>query len=67
MQGELFCFEDEKYKPQKRYNKKSETYEEFVEKFKPKKPTDDCYTPPDVYEVIKDFALAQWKKEQTEP
>lgn len=23
-----------------------ETYEEFVEKFKPKKTTDDCYTPP---------------------
>lgn len=66
MQGELFCFEDEKYKPQKRYNKKSETYEEFVEKFKPKKTTDDCYTPPDVYEVIKDFALEQWRKEQKE-
>lgn len=24
---------------------KSKTYEEFVEKFKPKKTTDDCYTP----------------------
>lgn len=31
---------------------KSETYEEFVEKFKPKKTTDDCYTPPEIYEVI---------------
>ena len=29
-----------------------ETYEEFVEKFKPKKTTDDCYTPLVVYEVI---------------
>lgn len=66
MQGELFCFEDEKYIPQKSFNKKSEAYEEFIEKFKPKKTTDDCYTPPDVYEVIKDFALAQWKKEQTD-
>ena len=27
-------------------------YEEFVEKFKPKKTTDDCYTPPEVYEVV---------------
>lgn len=27
-------------------------YEEFVEKFKPKKTTDDCYTPPAVYEVV---------------
>ena len=26
-------------------NIKSKTYEEFVEKFKPKKTTDDCYTP----------------------
>lgn len=24
---------------------KSNTYEEFVDKFKPKKTTDDCYTP----------------------
>ncbi|WP_288842806.1 hypothetical protein [uncultured Megasphaera sp.] len=36
---------------------KNETYEEFVEKFKPKKTTDDCYTPPDVYEIIKAYAL----------
>ena len=27
-------------------------YEEFVEKFKSKKTTDDCYTPPEVYEVV---------------
>ena len=33
-----------------------ETYEEFVEKFKPKKTTDDCYTPPDIYEAIKQWA-----------
>lgn len=36
---------------------KSKTYEEFVEKFKPKKTTDDCYTPPDIYESIKTYAL----------
>lgn len=35
---------------------KGETYEEFVEKFKPKKTTDDCYTPPEIYEVIKQWA-----------
>ncbi|MDE5749508.1 MAG: chromosome partitioning protein ParB [Duncaniella sp.] len=28
-------------------------YEGFVEKFKPKKTTDDCYTPPAIYEVIR--------------
>lgn len=32
---------------------KGETYEEFTEKFKPKKMTADCYTPPEIYEVIK--------------
>lgn len=34
---------------------KSKTYEEFVEKFKPKKTTDDCYTPDDVYTTIRDY------------
>lgn len=32
--------------------KKSPTYEEFVEKFKPKLTTDDCYTPPAVYDAV---------------
>ena len=31
-------------------------YDAFVEKFKPKKTTDDCYTPPLVYEAVKDWA-----------
>ena len=31
---------------------KSKNYEEFVEKFKPKLTTDDCYTPTDVYEAV---------------
>ena len=31
---------------------KGETYEEFVEKFKQKKTTDDCYTPPKVYDAV---------------
>ena len=39
---------------------KSKTYEEFVEKFKPKKTTDDCYTPPLVYEAVKDWACAEY-------
>ena len=30
----------------------SKEYEDFVEKFKPKKTTDDCYTPPNVYEEV---------------
>ena len=39
---------------------KSKTYEEFVEKFKPKKTTDDCYTPPGVYAVIRDWACEEY-------
>lgn len=39
---------------------KFEDYDGFVEKFKPKKTTDDCYTPPEVYEVIKGWACAEY-------
>ena len=35
---------------------KGETYREFVEKFKPKKTTDDCYTPNEIYEAVKNYA-----------
>lgn len=38
----------------------SQDYEAFVEKFKPKKTTDDCYTPPRVYEAIRDWACAEY-------
>lgn len=40
---------------------KSKTYEEFVEKFKPKKTTDDCMTPPEIYEVVKDWACGRYQ------
>ncbi len=30
-------------------------YDGFVEKFKPKKTTDDCFTPPKVYQAVLDF------------
>lgn len=32
-----------------------ETYEQFVEKFKPKLTTDECYTPPEVYSVVERY------------
>lgn len=44
---------------------KNETYEEFVEKFKPKKTTDDCYTQPEVYEVIKDWVCRTYNVDET--
>ena len=35
-------------------------YKAFVDKFKPKKTTDDCYTPPLIYEVVKDWACKEY-------
>lgn len=35
-------------------------YLEFTEKFKPKKTTDDCFTPPLVYEAVKDWAIKEY-------
>lgn len=35
-------------------------YEAFVEKFKPKKTTDDCYTPPGIFDVILDYVCKRW-------
>lgn len=40
---------------------KFEDYEGFIEKFKPKKTTDDCYTPPLVYEAIADWVANEYK------
>jgi parB-like nuclease len=45
---------------------KSKTYEEFVEKFKPKKTTDDCYTPPAIYEAVKDWVVKEYGLEGKE-
>lgn len=39
---------------------KNETYQEFVDKFKPKLTTDDCATPPLVYDVVKQWACAEY-------
>ena len=39
---------------------KGESYEQFVEKFKPKKTADDCMTPPLIYETVKEWACAKY-------
>lgn len=39
---------------------KNEEYNAFVEKFKPKKTTDDCYTPPIVYDAVRDWACKEY-------
>ena len=39
----------------------NEDYKAFVDKFKPKKTTDDCYTPANIYEAIKDWACKEYE------
>ena len=58
----MFFFEDEiRCKRVSSQNKeKFEDYEGFVEKFKPKLTTDDCYTPPLVYEAVADWAAKEY-------
>ena len=41
-------------------------YDAFVEKFKPKKTTDDCYTPENVYEAVRDWAVQEYGLEVRE-
>ena len=40
-------------------------YDGFVEKFKPKKTTDDCYTPPEVMEVVNAYVEKRWGIDRT--
>lgn len=37
-----------------------EDYDGFVEKFKPKKTTDDCFTPPEIMEVVNGYVAERW-------
>lgn len=38
----------------------TEDYKKFIDKFKPKLTTDDCFTPPAVYEVVKGWAIERY-------
>lgn len=40
-------------------------YDEFVEKFKPKKTTDDCYTPEPIYEFIKNKVCKDYNLDES--
>ena len=37
-----------------------EEYKEFVDKFKPKKTTDDCYTPQEVFDVVLSWVVQEY-------
>lgn len=41
-------------------NRLFNNYDEFVDKFKVKKTTDDCYTPDNVFNAILDWAVKRW-------
>lgn len=43
-----------------RYSNAGKTYQEFVDKFKPKLTTDDCYTPPIVYDAVADWTAKEY-------
>ena len=36
-----------------------DNYKKFVDKFKPKKTTDDCYTPENVYNAVRDWTVEE--------
>lgn len=38
----------------------NDEYNEFLDKFEPKKTTDDCYTPGEVYDVIADWVASKY-------
>ena len=43
-----------------RITNKDRTYQEFVDKFKPKKTTDDCYTPENIYQAVADWTAKEY-------
>lgn len=45
---------------QLRFEDLDENYKQFVEKFKPKKTTDDCYTPPHIYAAVLEFVRKEY-------
>ena len=45
---------------QVKFDEVSDEYKQFVDKFKPKKTTDDCYTPENVYKAVADWVCAEY-------
>lgn len=43
----------------------SKEYQAFVDKFKPKKTTDDCYTPKNIYEVVKNWVAKEYNQDES--
>jgi hypothetical protein len=43
----------------------NEEYRNFVEKFKPKKTTDDCYTPENIYDAVAEFVESEYGRKRS--
>ena len=48
------------YSKQQTFEDYSPEYQAFVKKFETKKTTDDCYTPPEVYQCVLDWAVERY-------
>lgn len=55
--GDWFSRDEREYDEHEEGN---DEYNDFVDKFKEKKTTDDCYTPDNVYEVVADFVAGEY-------
>lgn len=53
--------EEIKIKRRMTFEDENEEYRQFVEKFKPKKTTDDCYTPPAIYNAVADWVANEYQ------
>ena len=42
------------------YGEDSAEYKAFEDKFKPKRTTDDCFTPPNIYEAVREFVFEEY-------
>ena len=42
------------------FDEDSTEYKEFVDKFKPRKTTDDCYTPESIFNAVRDYACRRF-------
>lgn len=58
--GAAFDFDNPKAESEKN-NADNPEYQNFVDKFKPKKTTDDCYTPKIVYDAVADFVAFEYE------
>lgn len=65
MQKELDWFEKRQRYENGDMDEESEEYREFVEKFKAKKTTDDCYTPDNIYEAVAEWVANEYKVDRS--